>query len=128
MWASLFSLNVSLIADVAVKNNELRADAHTPAAAVQVATEGGHDKMTDEELCSTSAVLGNITEKLSQEFLEMLVENILRDPDAPSAPQAHTLEVMPVISSAVVTFQSEKGTPLACVCVQGGVSGMVGWD
>lgn len=109
-----------------MKNSQSSADAHTPAATVQAEAEGGHDKMTAEELCSTSAVLGNIPEKLSQEFLEMLVENILRDLDAPSASHAHTLEVIPVIASAVVTFQSEKGTPLACVCVRGGVSGVVG--
>lgn len=108
-----------------MKNNQSSADAHTPAATVQAEAEGGHDRMTDEELCSTSAVLGNIPENLGQEFLEMLVENIL-DLDAPTASQAHTLEVIPAISSAVVTFQSEKGTPLACVCVRGGVSWVVG--
>lgn len=102
-----------------MKNNQLSADAYTPAAAVQAEAEGGHDKMTDEELCSTSAVLGNIPENINQEFLEMLVENILIDHDAPFASQTHTLEVIPVISSAVVTFPSEKGTPLACVCVPG---------
>uniref|UniRef100_A0A8C4EUA4 Poly [ADP-ribose] polymerase n=1 Tax=Dicentrarchus labrax TaxID=13489 RepID=A0A8C4EUA4_DICLA len=80
----------------------------TDDTATQVS--GDNETTDDEELCSTSAVLGNIPATLSQEFLEMLVENILKDPDSPSALKSFNLEVVPEISSAVVTFQSGKGT------------------
>uniref|UniRef100_A0A3Q3M6T9 Poly [ADP-ribose] polymerase n=1 Tax=Mastacembelus armatus TaxID=205130 RepID=A0A3Q3M6T9_9TELE len=79
------------------------ADEPTHVAEVQTESKSSDDPV--EELCSTMAVLGN-TETLSQEFLEMLVENILKDLD--SASQSFTLEVLPGISSAVVTFQSGK--------------------
>ncbi|XP_074514233.1 poly(ADP-ribose) polymerase family member 14-related sequence 1 [Sebastes fasciatus] len=94
--------------DVAVINKQSSTDEHTPAVEVQTEAKGSEDEAAGEELCSTSAVLGNIPETLSQEFLEMLVENVLKDPDSPSASQSFTLEVIPNISSAVVTFQSGK--------------------
>ncbi|XP_070693875.1 poly(ADP-ribose) polymerase family member 14-related sequence 1 [Pempheris klunzingeri] len=75
---------------------------------VQTEVKGRDDETADEELCSTSAVLENIPVTLNQEFLEMLVENILKDPFSQSATQSFTLEVIPGISSAVVTFQSGK--------------------
>lgn len=93
-------------ADVAVINKQSSTEDHTSAVEVQTEEKGRED--AGEELCSTSAVLGNIPETLNQEFLEMLVENILKDPDHPSATQSFTLEVIPNISSAVVTFQSGK--------------------
>lgn len=58
------------------------------------------------------AVVGNIDEKLNQEFLEMLVENILKDHDNQSGSARYTLDIIPHLSSAVVTFQSGKGTHL----------------
>ncbi|XP_032368806.1 poly(ADP-ribose) polymerase family member 14-related sequence 1 isoform X2 [Etheostoma spectabile] len=93
--------------DVAVINKQLSTDEGTPAA-VHSEAKGGEDETADEELCSTSAVLENIPEKWNREFLEMLVENILKDLDSPSASQSFTLEVIPGIASAVVTFQSGK--------------------
>ncbi|XP_068428084.1 poly(ADP-ribose) polymerase family member 14-related sequence 1 [Clinocottus analis] len=75
-------------------------------AEVQPMETGRGDETADEEPRSTSAILGNITD--NQEFLEMLVENVLKDSDSPSAAQNFTLEVIPDISSAVVTFQSGK--------------------
>ncbi|XP_040004959.1 poly(ADP-ribose) polymerase family member 14-related sequence 1 isoform X2 [Xiphias gladius] len=92
----------------AVKNKQSSADELTPAAEVQTEAKGRGDITADEEQCTTSAVLGNIPERLSQEFLVMLVENILKVPDFPSASQRFTLEVIPGISTAVVTFQSGK--------------------
>uniref|UniRef100_A0A8C7ZG84 Poly [ADP-ribose] polymerase n=1 Tax=Oryzias sinensis TaxID=183150 RepID=A0A8C7ZG84_9TELE len=58
----------------------------------------------EEELCSTSAVLENISAETSQEFLEMLVENVLKGLRLSS--QKFSLETLPEISSAVVTFQT----------------------
>ncbi|XP_023278825.1 poly [ADP-ribose] polymerase 14-like [Seriola lalandi dorsalis] len=86
--------------EVAAPNEQSSADELRPAAEVQTEEE--------EELCSTSAVLGNIRETFSQEFLEMLVENVLKDLDSPSASQGFILEVIPAISSAVVSFQTGK--------------------
>ncbi|XP_059199634.1 poly(ADP-ribose) polymerase family member 14-related sequence 1 isoform X3 [Centropristis striata] len=77
----------------------------------QSSTDDQKDKeeeTADEEPCSTLAVIGNIPETMNQEFLEMLVENVLMDADAPCDSQNFTLEVLRDISSAVVTFQSEK--------------------
>ncbi|XP_028992073.1 poly(ADP-ribose) polymerase family member 14-related sequence 1 [Betta splendens] len=56
----------------------------------------------DEELCS-NYVLGNIA-KLNQEFLEMLVENIVKDADSKN----YTLEIIPYTFSAVVSFPREN--------------------
>ncbi|TNN79433.1 Poly [ADP-ribose] polymerase 14 [Liparis tanakae] len=66
------------------------------------------EEAADEGPSATSAVLGNIPENANKEFLEMLVENVLKDSDSQSATQEFTLEVLPDISSAVVTFQSGK--------------------
>ncbi|XP_041806597.1 poly(ADP-ribose) polymerase family member 14-related sequence 1 isoform X2 [Chelmon rostratus] len=93
---------------VAVSNKQSSTDGHTPAAEVQTGVKGRDVETADEELCCTSAVLENIPETLNQEFLEMMVENILRDPDSPSASQSFNLEVILGSSSAVVTFQSGK--------------------
>ncbi|XP_026232456.1 poly(ADP-ribose) polymerase family member 14-related sequence 1 isoform X2 [Anabas testudineus] len=98
-------------ANVPVNNKQSSADEVTPAAEVQGDAKHGDDDTPDEELCSTMAVVGNINETLSQEFLEMLVENILRGlkaSDSESLSQSYTLEIIPHISSAVVTFQSGK--------------------
>lgn len=100
------NLHVWLAADAAVNNKPSTSSECTPAAEVQAEAKDGHDETADEELCSTSAVVGNIPEMLTQEFLEMLVENVMKGLTS----QAFTLEVIPFISSAVVTFQSEKGT------------------
>ncbi|XP_042351029.1 poly(ADP-ribose) polymerase family member 14-related sequence 1 [Plectropomus leopardus] len=95
--------------DVAVNIKTSSPDERMPAVDVQTEARGGRDdEAAGEELCCTSAVLGNIPETLNQEFLEMLVENVLKNPDSPAATQSFTLEVIPDISSAVVTFQSGK--------------------
>lgn len=107
MCVPLLNLHVSLAADVT--NKKSTTDKCMPAVEDQKDAKGGDDETTEEELCSTSAVLGNIPETLSQEFLELLVEKISRDLDSPSTSQTFTLEVIPVTSSAVVKFQSGKG-------------------
>lgn len=65
-----------------------------------------------EEQGSTSSVLGNVKE--NQEFLEMLVENILSSlgsgSDSPSASETFSLEILPDTAMAVVTFQSVQGS------------------
>ncbi|XP_045575841.1 protein mono-ADP-ribosyltransferase PARP14 isoform X1 [Salmo salar] len=64
------------------------------------------------ELQSTSAVLGNIQESMNQSFLEMLVENIMnaQTSASPTASQRFSLEILPDISMAIVTFQNVKDT------------------
>ncbi|KAM9709256.1 poly(ADP-ribose) polymerase family member 14-related sequence 1 [Menidia menidia] len=73
---------------------------------VQIETKSSDGDPADEELCSTSAVLENIPDDVNQEFLEMLVENVLRE--VSSSSQDHVLEMIPHLSSAVVTLQSVK--------------------
>ncbi|XP_011487521.1 poly [ADP-ribose] polymerase 14 isoform X2 [Oryzias latipes] len=71
----------------------------------ELTDEADHSPDTEEEeLCSTSAVLENISAETSQEFLEMLVENVLKGLRLSS--QKFSLEMLPEISSAVVTFQT----------------------
>ncbi|XP_034043176.1 protein mono-ADP-ribosyltransferase PARP14-like isoform X1 [Thalassophryne amazonica] len=94
--------------DVA-ENKKSASSGCTPAAIPQTEKDNQGDQ-TAEELHSTSAVLGNVTSTVSQEFLEMLVENILKDPDSPTPSRAFSLEVIPGLSSAVVTFQSIQET------------------
>ncbi|XP_071344165.1 poly(ADP-ribose) polymerase family member 14-related sequence 1 isoform X2 [Trachinotus anak] len=93
---------------VEANNEQSSAPELTPEAEVQAEAKGRDETTADEELGSISAVLGNLSETLSQEFLEMLVENILRDLDSSAGSQGFTLEVIPAISSAVVTFRSGK--------------------
>lgn len=104
------SLHVSLTADAAVTNKQPSVEEPKPTAEAQTEAKGGDDSVADEELCSTSSILGNVSETLNQEFLEMLVENVLKNPDSPCDSQNFTLETFPDISSTVVTFQSAEGT------------------
>ncbi|XP_061579914.1 poly(ADP-ribose) polymerase family member 14-related sequence 1 isoform X2 [Cololabis saira] len=93
---------------VAVTIKESKADEPNPADPVQTEEKGKEADAADEELCSTSAVLENLSERGSEEFLQMLVENILKAHAHSSASQGFNLEIIPEISSAVVTFQSGK--------------------
>ncbi|KAM4558451.1 poly(ADP-ribose) polymerase family member 14-related sequence 1 isoform 3-T3 [Odontesthes bonariensis] len=95
-------------ADVAETNKLSSSDEQRPADKDQTQTTSSDGHVADEELCSTSAVLENIPENASQEFLEMLVENVLKDLSSSSGSQDFVLEVIPDMSLAVVTFQSEK--------------------
>ncbi|XP_029967706.1 protein mono-ADP-ribosyltransferase PARP14-like [Salarias fasciatus] len=94
--------------DAAVTIQQLTTDKVQSAAEGQTEAGGSQDDAEDDELCCTSAVLGNIPKPIHLEFLEMLVENIIKNPDSPVNPKSFTLQVIPDISSAVVTFQSEK--------------------
>lgn len=104
------SLHVSLTADDAVANKKPSVEERKPTAEAQTEAKGGDDGVADEELCSTSSILGNVSETVNQEFLEMLVENVLKNSDSPSGSQNFTLESFPDISSTVVTFQSAEGS------------------
>lgn len=99
------SVKVDKESDAAVTTKQPSADEPDPTAEE---AQGGGDDTEDEELGSLSALIGNIPETVSQEFLEMLVENILKNPDSTSDSQGFTLEVFPDTSSAVVTFQTGK--------------------
>ena len=88
---------------------------HQLTADVQAEAKGRDDVAPEETLCSTSAVVENVSEEISLEFLEMLVENIIKEPKSPSA--SFTMEIIPGTSSVVVTFESGKGICLLCVCV-----------
>ncbi|XP_041928990.1 poly(ADP-ribose) polymerase family member 14-related sequence 1 isoform X2 [Alosa sapidissima] len=60
-------------------------------------------KEDPEDSLAVAAVLGN-TEELRHEFLEMLVENILKGHD----PSSWSVEIVPEISSAVVMFDNAE--------------------
>ncbi|CAI5656799.1 unnamed protein product [Oreochromis niloticus] len=86
---------------VAVTDKLLSTADSNPTATVPTEETGRDDDTADGEPCSNSAVLGNISDCTNQQFLQILVENIVKSHD-------FTLEVLPDISSAVVTFQSRK--------------------
>ncbi|XP_030614073.1 protein mono-ADP-ribosyltransferase PARP14-like [Archocentrus centrarchus] len=98
----------SKISDVSVTNKLSSTDESSTAAKVQRESKGKENDTVGEALRSTSALLGNIPNNINQEVLKMLVENILKTHDSKSSSQSFTLEVLPDISSAVVTFQSVK--------------------
>ncbi|XP_023192513.1 poly [ADP-ribose] polymerase 14-like [Xiphophorus maculatus] len=89
-------------------NKQSKVQEPKPVDEGQTGAKGKDGDSDDEEQCSKSAVLGNIPDSLTSEFLEMIVENILRDISSPTASQDYNLELIPDISSAVVTFQSGK--------------------
>ncbi|XP_062288428.1 protein mono-ADP-ribosyltransferase PARP14-like [Scomber scombrus] len=93
--------------DAATKK-EPSADEPAAAAESETVAKGKEDETAEEELQSNSAVLENIPDKLYGEVLEMLVENISKDFDSSSMSKSFTLEAIPAITSAVVTFQSEE--------------------
>lgn len=91
-------------ADVAIGNKEPGDDGG------QGSEDTGGDT-PEEELGSTVALIENIPDDLSQEFLAMLVECISKDsPDSPSDSSKFTLEIFPDLSSAAVSFQNAKGS------------------
>ncbi|KAM6978444.1 poly(ADP-ribose) polymerase family member 14-related sequence 1 [Tautogolabrus adspersus] len=102
------SLNghVSLTADDAGNIEQPPTEEPKPAAKVQTEVKGGDDEAEDEELYSTLAVIENIPEAVNKEYLEMLVENVLKDSDSESVDKRYSLQIIPAISSAVVTFKS----------------------
>lgn len=100
----------SLTVDVAATNKLSSTNESSTATKVQRESKGKEDDTADEDLCYTSALLGNTPNNINQEVLEMLVENIVKIHDSTSSCQSFTLEVLPDISCAVVTFQSVKGT------------------
>ncbi|KAM8857669.1 poly(ADP-ribose) polymerase family member 14-related sequence 1 [Synchiropus picturatus] len=61
-----------------------------------------------DELRSVAAVIENVPENLKRELLEMLVENILKDPNPAAPTKAYALEIIPEMSLAVVTLQNAK--------------------
>ncbi|XP_043988454.1 poly(ADP-ribose) polymerase family member 14-related sequence 1 [Gambusia affinis] len=89
-------------------NKQSKVQEPKPLNEGQTGAKGKDGDSDDEEHCSKSAVLGNIPDSLTSEFMEMIVENILRDLSSPTASQDYTLELIPDISSAVVTFQSGR--------------------
>ncbi|KAM6934529.1 poly(ADP-ribose) polymerase family member 14-related sequence 1 [Xenentodon cancila] len=98
--------------DVALTDKGREAELN-PADRVQTEEKGkeagtADDDTADEEPCSTSAILENLSDKANEEFLSMLVENILKPLAHSSTSPSFNLEVIPDISSAVVTFQSGK--------------------
>lgn len=105
----VFIVRVSLTADVSGSNKPSAADEHKPVNEVHPEAKGNVDDPADEELTSTSAVLENIPESVNQEFIEMLVENVIKDLSSTTASN-FSLEIILDGSFGVVTFQNGKGT------------------
>lgn len=92
--------------DAAITSPWLNTERAQTAAESQAEAGGIQDDVEDDDLCCTSAVVGSIPKDVTLVFLEMLVENIMRNPDSSSSPESFSVEVFPDISSAVVTFRS----------------------
>ncbi|KAM9804519.1 poly(ADP-ribose) polymerase family member 14-related sequence 1 [Neosynchiropus ocellatus] len=70
-----------------------------------------NDGTPEDELRSVAAVLENVPESLTRGLLEMLVENILKAPNPSSPAKSYrSLEIIPEMSSAVVTLQNAEET------------------
>lgn len=74
-----------------------------PAAKAQTEVRSEDVEPEDEELCSCMAVIEKVKPEMNQEFLDMLIVNVLKNPEA-----TFTVHIIRSISSAVVTFQSGK--------------------
>ncbi|TWW80509.1 hypothetical protein D4764_01G0003240 [Takifugu flavidus] len=94
---------------VAVKSeigdNQAKREECVPAPEGQAHAGGGNDEPAAEAACPTSALLANIPEN-NQNFLKLLVRNILKDGDSKNP--VFSFEFLPDMTSAVVTFQSGK--------------------
>ena len=103
-------INVSIATDAAVPKKQVDEGRPIPVAEQPSQADSRDDQRDDgEELCSTSAVIGNIPQDM-EEYLEMLVESILKQSESSATSQNFSLEILPEKSSAVVTFQSGKGS------------------
>ncbi|XP_036396640.1 poly(ADP-ribose) polymerase family member 14-related sequence 1 [Megalops cyprinoides] len=81
------------------------ADGRVPSGQSEVQLEDLLQEEVEAELDTVSVVLENIPEKMTKDILEMLVENIS---DCYVETGDFSLEIIPDISMAVVTFQNGK--------------------
>ena len=110
MCYPVVSLLVPLLITADVSGHQSGRDGGVSAPEGQADARGGKEETVAEAICSTSALVGNIPEDLSQNFIELLVENILRGVHFSSDCPDLSFEFFPDVASAVVTFQSGKGT------------------
>lgn len=96
---------VQLTADIG--DNQAKRDECVRAPEGQADAEGGNDEAAAEAACPTSALLANIPEN-NPNVLNLLVQNILKDGESKNP--IFSFEFLPDMTSAVVTFQSGKGT------------------
>ncbi|CAL8240700.1 unnamed protein product [Merluccius merluccius] len=76
---------------------------------IQVKAASREEPAEEPALCSTSAVLENVPQDMSKDFMEMLVENICTNFQSPMNTQPEfSLEILSDLCSAVVTFSSGK--------------------
>ena len=69
------------------------------------------DGHAEPALCSTSAVLENVPQDMSKDFMEMLVKNICKNfQSSMNTQNEFSLEILSDLCSAVVTFSSGKGS------------------
>ncbi|CAJ1078797.1 protein mono-ADP-ribosyltransferase PARP14-like isoform X3 [Xyrichtys novacula] len=100
-------LNIHVLSTTDAAENEQPE----PAASVQIEVKSGDDEAKEDEedkVCSTMAVIEKLPESIQQEYLEMLVENVLKDSEFQVNSESYTLEIIPSLSCALVTFQSGK--------------------
>ncbi|CAL8266089.1 unnamed protein product [Lota lota] len=97
--------------ELTTTSNTKQSNSDEPAAEEEIQVEAASREEQTEEpaLCSTSAVLENVSQDMSKEFMEMLVENICNNFKSPMTTQPEfSLEILSDICSAVVTFSSAK--------------------
>lgn len=78
-----------------------------PSPGPRAGGEENEEEGSEEEAASTASLLGNIPVSMNQEFVEMLVENILKKPDE-AAPEGVTVEMIPGTKTAVVNFKTGR--------------------
>ncbi|KAK0149727.1 Poly [ADP-ribose] polymerase 14 [Merluccius polli] len=90
-------------------NKQIHSGGRPAEEEIQVEAASREEPTEEPALCSTSAVLENVPQDMSKDFMEMLVENICTHFQSPMNTQPEfSLEILSDLCSAVVTFSSGK--------------------
>ncbi|KAK0149730.1 Poly [ADP-ribose] polymerase 14 [Merluccius polli] len=98
-----------------VSNKQIHSDGRPAEEEIQVEAASREAPAEEPALCSTSAVLENVPQDMSKDFMEMLVENICKKFQSPMKTQHEfSLEILSDLCSAVVTFSKNNSFITSC--------------
>ena len=100
-------------------NTQIHSGGRPAEEEIQAEAASREESAEEPALCSTSAVLENVPQDMSKDFVEMLVENICKNFQSQMKTQHEfSLEILSDLCSAVVTFSSGKGCHLFFVILK----------
>ena len=92
-------------------NKQIHSGGRPAEEEIQVEAARREEPAEEPALCSTSAVLENVPQDMSKDFMEMLVKNICKNfQSSMNTQHEFSLEILSDLCSAVVTFSSGKGS------------------